>query len=115
MYRKKFTEQFVKELFKQPQPASLIKDLNKSSLKTPVGAAVALLFDLITGDRLSALASISVPTLIITTEENRAIGEYMDSKISRSELKVIEDAGHAVFLDKPQAFNQAVETFIGEY
>ena len=113
--RKKFTEEFIKGLFKQPQPASLIKDLNKSSLKTPVGAAVALLFDLATGDRTAALERISVPTLIITTQENQALGEYMQSKISRSELNIIEDAGHAIFLDKPQAFNQAVEKFIGEY
>ena len=113
--RKKFTEKFIQGLFKQPQPASLIKNLNKSSLETPVGAAVSLLFDLVTGDRLSALEGISVPTLIITTQENRAVGEYMNSKISRSELKVVEDAGHAIFLDKPQTFNQAVETFIGEY
>ena len=113
--RKKFTEQFIQGLFKQPQPASLIKDLNKSSLKTPIGAVVSLFFDMVTGDRLPALERISVPTLIITTKENQALGEYMGSKISRSELKVIEGAGHAIFLDKPQTFNQAVESFIGEY
>jgi len=113
--RKKFTEQFVQGLFKQPQPISLIKSLNKSSLKMPVGAAVSLFFDMVTGDRLPALARISVPTLIITTEEMRTVGEYMHAQINRSELNVIEDAGHAIFLDKPQAFNQAVETFIGEY
>ena len=113
--RKKFTEKLVQGLFKQPQPASLIKDLNKGSLKTPVGAAVSLLFDMVTGDRLADLDRISVPTLIVTTQENRALGEYMNSKISRSELKVIEDAGHAIFLDKPQTFNQSVEAFIGEY
>ena len=113
--RNKYTEQFVKNLFKQPQSASLLKDLQKSSLKTPMGAAVSLLFDLITGDRLSALERISVPTLIMTTPENQAVGEYMKSIIPRSELEVIEDTGHAIFLDKPQAFNQAIETFIGEY
>jgi len=113
--RKKYTEEFIRGLFKQPQPASLIKDLNKGSLKTPVGAAISLLFDLATGDRTAALERISIPTLILTTQENQALGEYMHSKISRSELKVIEDAGHAIFLDKPQTFNQAVEMFIGEY
>lgn len=113
--REKFTETYVKDLFKQPQDASLLKDLKKSSLRTPPGAAVALFFDLITGNRLSALERVPVPTLIITTSENQPIGEYMKSKISRSELTVIEDAGHAIFLDKPQAFNQVVEEFIGEY
>jgi non-heme chloroperoxidase len=112
--REKFTEKYVNDLFEQPQEASLLKDLKKSSLKTPIGAAISLFFDQITGDRLSALARISVPTLIITTLENQPIGEYMKSEISRGELSVIEGAGHAVFLDKPQAFNQVVEDFIGE-
>lgn len=112
--RKKYTDKLIQDLFKQPQPASVIKEIRKSSLNTPVGAALSLWADLLTGDRLPELARISVPTLIITTSEDRAIGEYMKSKISRSQLKVIEDAGHAIFLDKPQAFNQAVETFIGE-
>jgi microsomal epoxide hydrolase len=113
--RKKYTEKFIQDLFKQKQTASLIKDLNKGSLKTPIGAAISLIFDQVTGNRLPALERISVPTLIVMTEENRTIGEYMNSKISRSELKIIEDAGHAIFLDRPQAFNQALEEFIGEY
>jgi len=113
--REKFTEKFIQDLFKQSQDASLRKDLKKSALKTPIGAAMSLFFDLVTGNRLPALERVSVPTLIISTPENRSIGEYMKSKISRSELTVIEGAGHAVFLDKPQAFNQAVEEFIGKY
>lgn len=110
----KFTEQFIQGLFKKPQDASFLKNIKKSSFKTPIGASMSLLFDIATGDRLSALSRISVPTLIISTPENSLAGEYMQSKISRAELVVIEDSGHAVFLDKPQAFNQAVEEFIGE-
>ena len=113
--REKYTEQFIKDMFKQPQSASLIKDLQKSSLKTPIGAAISLFFDFATGDRLFALERISVPTLIVTTQENQTVGDYIESKIPRAELVVVEDAGHAIFLDKPQAFNQAVESFIGEY
>jgi pimeloyl-ACP methyl ester carboxylesterase len=47
--------------------------------------------------------------------ENRVLGEYMQSKIPRSKLEVIADSGHAVFLDKPQTFNQIVEAFLGEH
>ena len=39
----------------------------------------------------------------------------MKSKILRPELQIIEGAGSAMFLDKPQAFNQALESFLGEY
>jgi pimeloyl-ACP methyl ester carboxylesterase len=42
------------------------------------------------------------------------LGEYLQSKISGSKLEVIVEAGHAVFLEKPQAFNQVLESFLGE-
>jgi len=113
--RAKATEQYVRGLFKAPQPESLITDLKESSLKTPIGAAISLYFDLFTGDRRPALTRVGVPNLIVATSENRAVGEYMKSKIPRSTLEVIEGTGSAMFLDKPQAFNQVLESFLGEH
>jgi non-heme chloroperoxidase len=113
--RAKAADQFIRSLFKVRQPEFLIKELTEDSLKTPMGAAVALYFDLFTGDRRPALAHVPVPNLIVTTVENRALGEYMKSKTPRSNLEVIEGAGPAIFLDKPQAFNQALESFFGEH
>jgi non-heme chloroperoxidase len=113
--RKKATEQLVRSLFKTNQPEYTIKSLTDGILKTPLSAAASLYFDLFTGDRRPALLHISVPSLIITSSGNRAVGEYMQHKISRSELHVIEDAGTAMFLEKPQAFNQIVESFFGAH
>jgi non-heme chloroperoxidase len=113
--RAKATEKYVREMFKVRQPESLIKTLKDSSLKTPIGAALSLYMDFLTGDRRPALLHVAVPTLIMTTSDSEAIGEYMQSKIPRSSLKVIEGAGTAMFLDKPQAFNQALEAFLGEH
>ena len=113
--RAKTTEQFVRSLFNVPQPEWLIKEMVEDSLRTPIGAAVSLYVDYFLGDRRAALASIAVPCLIMTTSENRTVGEYMQSKILRPELKVIEGAGSAMFLEKPQAFNQALESFLGDY
>ena len=39
----------------------------------------------------------------------------MKAQISRSSLEIIEDAGAAFILDKPQAFNQILESFLGEH
>jgi non-heme chloroperoxidase len=113
--RKKATEQFVRSLFKINQPEYMIKSLTDGILKMPMAAAASLYFDLYTGDRRPALLHVSVPSLIITTSGNRVVGEYMQRKISRSELKVIEDAGTAMFFEKPQAFNQIVESFFGAH
>jgi microsomal epoxide hydrolase len=111
--RAKFTEQFVKGMFKAPQPAAIIAEITQASLKVPTGTMVSLWMDLLTGDRRPALARVRVPALIVMAQENRLLGEYLQSKITGSRLEVIEGAGHAVFLDKPQAFNQILEDFVG--
>jgi non-heme chloroperoxidase len=113
--RAQAAEQYVRSLFKSPQMELLIKELTKDSLKTPMGAATMLYFEQLTGDRRSALIHVPAPSLIMATSENRALGEYMKAKTSRSVLAVIEDAGSAMFLEKPQTFNQTLESFFGEH
>lgn len=113
--RAKTTEKFIRDMFKVRQPEWFINDLVEDSLRTPIGAAVSLYADYFLGDRRPALMNIAVPCLIMTTSEGKAVGEYMESKILRPELKVIEGVGSAMFLDKPQTFNQTLEAFLGVY
>jgi len=113
--RAKAADRYVRSMFKSRPPEPLIKELTEDSLRTPIGAAVSLYFDLFTGDRRSALMRVAVPCLVLTTSESRAIGEYLKSKIQHADLETIEEAGTAMFLDKPQAFNQALESFLGEH
>jgi non-heme chloroperoxidase len=112
--RAKATDKFVRSLFKVNQPEFLYGELIAGSLKTPMGATISLLFDQYTGDRRPAFSHVSVPALIIANSDNRLLGEYFKSKIKRATLEVIEGTGSAIFLDKPQAFNQALESFFGE-
>ena len=112
--RTKATEAMVRGFFKSAQSAFLYKSLHDASLKTPAGTAITLLFDLVTGDRRPALARIVVATLVVVPQDRQLVGEYLQSKITGAKLKVIPDAGHAMFLEKPQAFNQALEDFLGK-
>jgi microsomal epoxide hydrolase len=112
--RAKMTAQFVRSMFKSRPQESLVKEIGDACLKTPMGAALSFFFDGITGDRRPALARIGVPTLVVVPDERRLLGEAMQSKITRSKLEVIPDAGHALFLEKPQSFNQILESFLGE-
>ena len=113
--RTKAIDQYLRSLFKTHQSEILYNELLQSSQRTPTGVAVSLYFDLFTGDRRSALRHVAVPSLIVTTSENRANGEYMKARISRCSLEVIEDAGTAFILEKPQAFNQILESFLGAH
>ncbi len=111
--RAKFTEQFVKGMFKVPQPQQLIQEITRAAMEIPAGSVISLYADLFTGDRRPLLPRVRVPALIVMAEDNRLTGEYIQGKISGSRLEIIEGAGHAVFLDKPQAFNQILESFLG--
>ena len=112
--RAKATEALVRGMFKSQQNGPLIKEMIDNSMKTPTGTAIALMFDLITGDRRSALATIDVPTLIVVSRDKQLLGEYLQSKIAGAQISVIPDAGPAFFLEKPQAFNQALEDFLSK-
>jgi non-heme chloroperoxidase len=112
--RAKATDQFVQGMFKARQPQLLVTEIIQGCMKVPTGTVVSLLMDIFTGDRRPLLPRVKVPTLIVMAESNRLLGEYLQSKISGSKLEVIVEAGHAVFLEKPQAFNQVLESFLGE-
>jgi non-heme chloroperoxidase len=112
--RPKFTNQLARSMFKSKQSELLYKEILDGSLKTPVGTAMTLFFDLFSGDRRPALLRITTPTLIMVTQEGRALGEFMQGKIAKSKLEIVPEAGHAFFLEKPQTFNQTLETFLGQ-
>jgi pimeloyl-ACP methyl ester carboxylesterase len=113
--RAKATDQFVQGMFKSRQPQLLITEITQASMKVPTGTVVSLLMDIFTGDRRPLLPRVKAPTLIVMAENNRLLGEYLQSKIGGSKLEAIPEAGHAVFLEKPQAFNQVLESFLGEH
>lgn len=112
--RAKAADQFVQGMFKIRPPQLLIAEITQSSMKVPTGTVVSLLMDLFTGDRRPLLPRVRVPTLIVMPDSNRLLGEYLEKKINGSKLEVIPEAGHALFLEKPQSFNQALESFLGE-
>lgn len=65
-------------------------------------------------DRLSA---ITAPTLLLTAEHDYspvAEKNRIATQMPNADLAVIEDAGHALPVEKPDAFNAAVETFLEE-
>jgi len=66
---------------------------------------------------MRVLPEIKVPCLVVVGSEDRpflAATEYMVKKIVGAKKVVIEGAGHAANVDRPEAFNQAILGFLGE-
>jgi pimeloyl-ACP methyl ester carboxylesterase len=66
---------------------------------------------------INSLTSVAVPSLIVVGANDKpflAASEYMTARIPGAAKIVIPDAGHAVNIDQPQAFNSAVLAFLAE-
>lgn len=64
---------------------------------------------------ISSLESIKAPTLVLVGDKDEAYfaaTDYMANKIPGARKVVIANAGHAVNIDQPEAFNQAVLEFL---
>lgn len=64
---------------------------------------------------IESLPEIAVPTLVVVgagDEPFLAASEYMATRIPGARKVVIPDAGHAVNVDQPEAFNHAVLDFL---
>ena len=62
------------------------------------------------------LSAIRAPTLVLSGDEDPALQacKLIHQKINGSQLKIIPNAGHLSNLDQPQAFNQAILTFLAK-
>jgi 3-oxoadipate enol-lactonase len=84
----------------------------------PEGVIGALLGMAERPDATDVLASIKVPTLVITGEDDTLIPPTESEKLSKairgSRLEVIPQAGHLVAFEQPDAFNRAMTEWLNE-
>lgn len=109
------TREFVKSIFKQPQTEAYFERLSEAALHTPTNTVMTLIDNYILQDFRSLLPRIAIPTLIATIEGPRL--EYMQtmqSLIPNARLKIIKSAGHALFVDQPEKFNDLLESFTAD-
>lgn len=111
--RQKSAKEFVLGIFKQSQPSEYIEKLIKTSLITPTITFAAFGYNCYTKDYRYALAKIDKPTLVVTINQVWLdLMKEMSLSIPDAQFEVIENAGHALFVDQPQQFNQVLEKFL---
>ncbi|HVN64875.1 MAG TPA: alpha/beta fold hydrolase [Candidatus Binataceae bacterium] len=67
------------------------------------------------GRVIESLPGIKVPTLVLAGANDAQFippTDYMAAKISEAEKVILANAGHAANIDQPEAFNQAVGSFL---
>jgi len=107
------TEAFVRSMFKKPQSEEYLKRVTQASLRTPTNSAVALFVGAFTSDYRPTLAKIDKPTLIVVAQSPWVTAyQDMQKRIPGSRMEVLENVGHALFVDDADRFNSLLEDFL---
>jgi microsomal epoxide hydrolase len=110
-----YSRGMVESLFKQPHP-DLDKDkLVASTLKTPTDVGIAMLvMDIFGADRFAPLAKLNKPALVIASASSPLLDlqKAMAATMPSAQFVTIDGAGHAVFIDQPNKFDDALKAFL---
>jgi microsomal epoxide hydrolase len=114
-YPREATEGMMQAVFKTPRPKAQFDALMATALKTPPAIGAAMLEDDLFGpDRMSPLAKVSVPALLIVADAspNAADLAALGKVLPKARSVTVAGAGHAVFVDQPQKFDALLQAFL---
>lgn len=102
------TEAFIASMYRTPQTPEYLARMTEISLATPTDALAALMVGGMTADFRPTLAEIDRPTLLAVARSPWLPKyEEMRDRIPGVRFEVF-DAGHALFVDQPERFNQVL-------
>jgi microsomal epoxide hydrolase len=114
---KSYTRGMMRAIIKHPLPAPEFDALVADALKTPTAIGEAMLVaDLFGVDRSPALAKFDRPTLVIASGTSQELDaqKAMAAALPHGRIEVMQDAGHAVFVDQPERFDKLLAAFLAQ-
>lgn len=112
---REYLQGMMQAIIRTPEARRRIDEYVETGLRTPPDLGIGmLLMDFIAVDRRPALAKFDRPTLVIAAASSDEVEAQRDmaQRISGARFETVADAGHAVFLDKPQRFNGLLAGFV---
>lgn len=110
--RPKFTDAFVRSMYATKQTDEYIQHVKEASLKTPTNTAAVEMFNVLSlGDVTPIFARLDKPVLYIYEPQLESQAKLIQSKLPSARVELFK-AGHAMFVDDPDHFNQVVADFI---
>ncbi len=112
--RRKFTEKFVRSMYKKPQPEDYLARVMAASMKMPTDTAIAVSVSTITrADWRPAIARLDRPVLITCETAVKGLAaDLIKSMVPTTRVELFDDAGHALFVDDATRFNSVLEDFL---
>jgi microsomal epoxide hydrolase len=110
--RRHYSETFVRGMYHKPQPEEYLKRVVEASLQTPTATGIALIGELaMRNDQRAVLPKLNIPVLAAMTNANRAAAEMITASVLGGQAEVFADAGHCLFVDDADRFNNLLDTF----
>jgi len=113
---REYLQGMMKAIFAKPLAPAELQRRVEVGMKTPVSTGIAMLvMDMYSIDRRAALKKLDKPTLIVAAASSPELAAQKSGaeQVRGATLEIIADAGHAVFVDQPAAFEAALRKFLG--
>ena len=117
LHRRNWTREWVRSLYRSEQSDEYFDAMTEAVLATPTNTAVTLLSNLMLmeeRDLRPALDELGRPVLFVASSQPWAVteAEMVRERWPEIRVEVLEDTGHALFVDNPERFNQVLEEFL---
>jgi 3-oxoadipate enol-lactonase/4-carboxymuconolactone decarboxylase len=110
------TQPFTTDLFSPKTDFAIMREAWMEQVKTDPRVRHTDLLACRGLDFAARLASVKVPTLVITGKDDRFAPPEKAAEVQQAipgaKLAVIEDAGHTLSSEKPEEFNEAIDEFL---
>lgn len=114
-HQKEYLHGMMNAIIRSPAGRARIEEYVTIGMQTPPDLGISMLvMDFIAYDRRPTLARFNRPTLIIAAADSSEIEAQreMSRQIEGARFEIVENAGHAVFLDQPDRFHTLLVDFI---
>lgn len=112
--RQRFTEAFVRNMYRKPQPDEYIRRLVKVSLQMPADSAVAASVSSVGRlDYSPAIKKMDRPVMVVCETQLKALAaDPVQGLLPTARVELFENVGHALFVDDAAHFNSVLDDFI---
>lgn len=111
--RAKFTDGFVRSMYTSKPSEAYIRHVEQQALKTPTNTAVVEMFNVLNkGDFTPVLTKFDKPVLYICEPQLEWQAKALQAVMPKARIEVFKNAGHALFVDDSEHFNQVLAGFV---
>jgi non-heme chloroperoxidase len=112
--RREFTEKFVRNMYKKPQPEDYIQRIVTASMRMPADSAItASVSSISRADWRPAISKLDRPVLITCQAAMKSVAaDLVKSMVPSARVELFDDAGHALFVDDAERFNAVLDDFL---